>query len=78
MFIIIIIIIIIITIFDPGTQFPWNKKNYAMQYKNVQKSSWNEPYSSSSFTKQPCNAVRWHYYYYYYYYYYTQQTDCST
>jgi len=29
-----------------------------MQYKKVQKSSWNEPYSSSSFT----------YYCYYYYY----------
>ena len=25
-----------------------------MQYKKVQKSSWNEPYSSSSFTKQSC------------------------
>jgi len=25
--------------------------NYAMQYKKVKKSSWNEPYSSSSFTK---------------------------
>ena len=28
------------------------KKNYAMQYKKVQKSCWNEPYSFSSFTKQ--------------------------
>jgi len=33
--------------FDPGTQFPGNEKNYAMQYKKVQKSSWNEPDSSS-------------------------------
>jgi len=27
---------------NPGTQFPGNEKNYAMQYKKVQKSSWNE------------------------------------
>ena len=41
------------------------KKNYAIcNTKQVQKSSWNEPYSSSSyFTKQS------DYYYYYYYYY---------
>jgi len=45
-----------------GTQFPGNEKNYAMQYKKVQKSSWNEPYSSSSFTKQSCSKMalyRW-------------------
>ena len=28
-----------------------------MQYKKVQKSSWNEPYSSSSFTKQSCSKM---------------------
>jgi len=28
-----------------------------MQYKKVQKSSWNEPYSSSSFTKQSCSII---------------------
>jgi len=28
-----------------------------MQYKEVQKSSWNEPYSSSSFTKQSCSTI---------------------
>jgi len=34
------------------------KKNfYAMQYKKVQKSSWNETYSSSSFTKQSCSKM---------------------
>jgi len=43
------IIVIITNFFDPDTQFPVNEKNYAMQYKKVQKSSWNEPYSSSSF-----------------------------
>jgi len=32
-------------------------KNYAMQYKKVQKSSCNETYSSSSFTKQPCSKM---------------------
>jgi len=32
-----IIIIIIIIIFSPVTQFPGNEKNYAMQYKKVQK-----------------------------------------
>ena len=32
------------------------EKNYAMQYRKVQKSSWNEPYSSSSsFTRQSCS-----------------------
>jgi len=35
--------------FYPGTQFPGSEKNDAMQYRKVQKSSWNEPYSSSSF-----------------------------
>ena len=45
--------------FDPGTQFPRNKKNYAMQYKKYKKSRWNEPYSSSSssFTKQSCSKM---------------------
>jgi len=34
------------------------KKNYAMQYKKVQKSSWNKTYSSSSsFTKQSCSKM---------------------
>ena len=69
---------------DPGTQFPGNEKNYAKQYRKVQKSSWNEPYSSYSFTKQSCSKMalyrgmktesRWNnvinYYYYYYDYYY--------
>jgi len=44
--------------YDPATLFPGNEKNY----KKVQKSSWNEPYSTSSFTKQSCskNALyRW-------------------
>jgi len=49
--------IIIIIIFYPGSQFPGNEKNYAMQYKKVQKSSWNKPYSSSSFTKQSCSKM---------------------
>jgi len=44
------LIIIFIFNFDPCTQFPGNEKNYDMQCKKVQKSSWNEPYSSSSFT----------------------------
>jgi len=44
--------------FDPCTQFPGNEKNHAMQYKKVQKSSWNEPYSfSSSFAKQSCSKM---------------------
>jgi len=47
----------IIIFFDPGTQFPGMKKNYAMQYKQVQKSSWNEPYSSSFFAKQSCSKM---------------------
>jgi len=33
-------------------------KKYAMPNKKVQKSSWNEPYSSSSsFTKQSCSKM---------------------
>jgi len=33
--------------------------------KKVQKSSWNEPYSSSSFTKQSCSKMALYRYYYY-------------
>jgi len=50
------VIIIIIIILDPGTQFPGMKKlRYAIQ--KVQKSSWNEAYSSFSFTKQSCSKM---------------------
>ena len=35
-----------------------------MQYKKVQKSSWNEPYSSSSFTKQSCSKMALWYYFF--------------
>jgi len=42
-------------IIDACTQFPGNEKNFSMQYKKVQKLSWNEPYSSSSFTKLSCS-----------------------
>jgi len=52
-----IIIIIIIIIFRPRYSIPEERKKYTMQYKKVQKSSWNEPYSSSSFTKQSCSKV---------------------
>ena len=38
----------IIIFFWPRYSIPEERKNYAMQYKKVQKSSWNEPYSSSS------------------------------
>ena len=54
--VVVVIIIIIINFFGPGTQFPGNEKNYAMQYRKVQKSSCNEPYSSS-FTKQSCSKM---------------------
>jgi len=47
------IIVLLLLFCDPGTQFPGNEKNYAMQYKKAQKSSWSESYSSS-FTKQSC------------------------
>jgi len=36
-----------------------------MQYKKVHKSSWNEPYSSSSFTKQSCSKMALYRYYYF-------------
>jgi len=38
--------------FYPGTQFPGNENITLCNTKKLQKSSWNEPYSSSSFTKQ--------------------------
>ena len=48
-----IVVVIIIIFLDPSTQFPGNEKKlcYA-NTKKVQKSSWSEPYSTSSFTKQ--------------------------
>jgi len=54
---VVVSIIIIIIIFDPGTQFPGNEKNTLCNTKKVQKSSWNEHYSSSSFTKQSCSKM---------------------
>jgi len=51
-----IVVVIIIIFFDPGTQFPGNEE-ITLQYKKVQKSSWNEPYYSSSFTKQSCSKM---------------------
>jgi len=56
------VVIIIIIFFWPRYSIPEERKNYAMQYEKVQKSSWNEPYSSSSFTKQSCSKMalyRW-------------------
>jgi len=54
-----LLLLFFILFFDPGTQFPGNEKKlrYAMQYRKVQKSSWNERYSSSSFTKQSCTKM---------------------
>ena len=46
--IVVIIVVIIIIFFLPRYSVPREKKNYAMQRKM---SSWNGPYSSSSFTK---------------------------
>jgi len=42
--------------FDPVTQFPGNEK-IRCAIQKVQKSSWSEPYSSSSFTKQSCSKM---------------------
>jgi len=39
------------------SQIPGNEKNYAMAIQKIQKSSWNEPYSSSSFTKQSSSKM---------------------
>ena len=46
----------IIIIFLPRYSIPreWKKLRYAVQKSTKIKSSWNEPYSSSSFTKQSC------------------------
>ena len=43
--------------FWPWYSIPREWKNYALQYRKVQKSRWNEPYSSSSFTKQSCSKM---------------------
>jgi len=43
--------IIIIIILYPGNE------NIRYAIEKVQKSSWNEPYSSSSFTKQSCSKM---------------------
>jgi len=54
--------LIIIIIFGPRYSIPREWKNNTMQHRKVQKSSWNEPYSSSSFTKQSCSKMalyRW-------------------
>jgi len=48
--------IIVIIIFDPGTQFPGNEKITLCSTEKVQKTSWNEPYSSS-FTEQSCSKM---------------------
>jgi len=48
--------------YDPGTQFPGNKKITLCNTKKYKKSSWNESYSSSPFTKQSCSKMalyRW-------------------
>jgi len=34
-----LLLLLLLLFFDPGTQFPGNQKNCAMQYKQVQKSS---------------------------------------
>jgi len=51
-----LIVIIIVIFCDPDTQFPGNEKITLCSTKKVQKSSWNEPYSSS-FTKQSCSKM---------------------
>ena len=53
----IIITFYFIIIIDPGTQFRGNEKITLCNTENVQKSSCNEPYSSSSFTKQSCSKM---------------------
>ena len=62
---------------DPGTQFPGNEKITLCNTKKVQKSNWNEPYSSCPFTKQSCSKMalyRWINYYNYNYCYYTRSS----
>jgi len=54
------IITIIIFFFWSQYSIPREWKNYATQFKKVQKSSWSEPYSSNSIIITPT------YYYYYY------------
>jgi len=55
------VIIILLIFFDPGTQFQGNEKKYPMQYKKVQKSSWNEVMNlAPPPASQNYQAVRWH------------------
>jgi len=49
--------IIIITFFDPGTQFPRNEKNYAMQYKKYQNQAGMN--LAPPTPSQNSHAVRW-------------------
>jgi len=44
--------------FDPGTQFPWNEKNYAVQYKKYKNQAGMNLTSPPS--SQNSYAVRWH------------------
>ena len=56
------LLLLLLLFFGPRYSIPREWKNYAVQYKKVQKSSWNEPYSSSPFTKQSCSKMalyRW-------------------
>ena len=49
-------LLLLLLFFYPGTQFPGSEKITLCNTKKVQKSSWNEPYSSSS-TKQSCSKM---------------------
>ena len=51
---------LLLLLFWSWYSIPREWKNYAMQFKKVQKSSWSEPYSSNSIIITPT------YYYYYY------------
>jgi len=48
---------IIIIIFLPQYSHTHRMKQLRYAIQKVQKSSWNEPYSSSSFTKQSCSII---------------------
>jgi len=44
----VLLLLLLLLFFDPGTQFPGNEKITLCNAKKVQKSNWNELYSSAS------------------------------
>ena len=55
--VVVVVVVIYYYFLRPRYSIPGNEKITLCSTKKVQKSSWNEPYSSSSFTKQSCSKT---------------------